>query len=428
MAYEATQAGYVPTLPPLKESKFRLMATGQKLEQKDRPQPANRLRSGEGSMAMVERPSPALARLLGRQRNDDDLVDNASDQASDAQADSDANIDDSQHASSEAAADAPAHARTGDQADTRPARGGIPALAAPASPRRSANAAAAASSMQTGSGSPSLNREQSDSRTTPPSRTTSQASVMLADGLAMLEAGRLVEGRKKLSQLLTAGAASLNASQAEAVRSRLAIVNEKLVFSRHMAANDPLVEIYTVKSGDLLSRIAPRYQITYQLIEQVNNRSANRIYPGLKLKLVKGPFHAVVSKADFRMDLYLADDAGDLIYIRSYKVGLGANDKTPAGSWLVRKGSKVTNPSWVNPLTYEKFSRDDPSNPIGEYWIGLEGVDDNTKLAEGYGIHGTIDPDSVGRMASMGCVRMLDDDVKWAFWLLIEGKSTVQIR
>lgn len=39
-----------------------------------------------------------------------------------------------------------------------------------------------------------------------------------------------------------------------------------------------------------------------------------------------------------------------------------------------------------------------PSNPVGSTWIDL--------TEEGYGIHGSPDPQLIGKTASHGCVRM----------------------
>jgi lipoprotein-anchoring transpeptidase ErfK/SrfK len=71
---------------------------------------------------------------------------------------------------------------------------------------------------------------------------------------------------------------------------------------------------------------------------------------------------------------------------------------------------------------------DDPANPLGEFWIGLTGIDGHAVGKESYGIHGTIEPDSIGKQASMGCIRMGADDITMVFELLVEGKSTVIVR
>jgi lipoprotein-anchoring transpeptidase ErfK/SrfK len=69
----------------------------------------------------------------------------------------------------------------------------------------------------------------------------------------------------------------------------------------------------------------------------------------------------------------------------------------------------------------------DPKNPIGKYWLALEGADDRTRGLSGYGIHGTIEPDSIGKQASMGCVRLRDDDIALVYQLLVEGESLVTV-
>ena len=43
-----------------------------------------------------------------------------------------------------------------------------------------------------------------------------------------------------------------------------------------------------------------------------------------------------------------------------------------------------------------------PNNPVGLVWIGLS--------AKGYGIHGTPEPDKVGKTQSHGCVRLTNWD------------------
>ena len=69
-----------------------------------------------------------------------------------------------------------------------------------------------------------------------------------------------------------------------------------------------------------------------------------------------------------------------------------------------------------------------PANPIGDRWIGLEGIDEATRHMSGYGIHGTNEPQSIGQQSSMGCIRMLAQDVEVVYDVLMERMSTVEIR
>jgi lipoprotein-anchoring transpeptidase ErfK/SrfK len=108
-------------------------------------------------------------------------------------------------------------------------------------------------------------------------------------------------------------------------------------------------------------------------------------------------------------------------------VGLGEFGSTPTGSFVVRPQSKLINPVWTNPRTGEYFGADNPENPIGEHWIGLDPADDASASFTQYGLHGTIDPGSIGQEKSMGCVRLAAPDIELLYGLLVENKSTVEI-
>lgn len=248
----------------------------------------------------------------------------------------------------------------------------------------------------------------------------------LQRGMQLIAEGDYVQGRRTLSQLLYSG--RISDAEAQTIRRTLAEVNERLIFSNRVFSNDPTTEAYTVQSGDVLVNIARRYKVTYQFIQRINGMSdANTLRVGQQLKLVEGPFHARIDKSDYRMDILLHDRDGTPLYIRSYSVGLGENNATPVGDWVVRPGHKVENPGWKNPRTGEYFEPDDPENPIGDYWLALEGVDENTSNQSGYGIHGTIEPDSIGRQASMGCIRLHDGDIEQVYYMLVGGESRVTI-
>ena len=184
-----------------------------------------------------------------------------------------------------------------------------------------------------------------------------------------------------------------------------------------------------VQSGDSLSRIAKNADVKaeWMMIKRINRlTNPNAIRVGQSLKIPVGTFHAEVSKSNYTFDLFLENEHGRVL-VASYPVGLGEFDATPTGRFVVREHSKLINPQWRNPRTGEFFYSNDPKNPIGERWIGIKGIDPTNNELLGYGIHGTIDEDSIGRMESMGCIRMHDADVKLVYDALTERGSIIEI-
>lgn len=251
-----------------------------------------------------------------------------------------------------------------------------------------------------------------------------------------------VEARAQLNKVLLDP--RTDAKDRDGLRKWIAQLNQDLFFSPTVFAADPLAETYKVVSGDNLVRIARKQGSVSEpnIITRLNRlTNPNALQIGQSLKVVKGPFHAVVTKSAFRMDIYagaapspsslgasgLPDGAEPgWTYICSYMVGLGEKGATPIANFVV-KDNKLVDPAWANPRTGEKFASNDPKNPIGERWLGLSGLDDKSKGFEKYGIHGTIQPESIGAEMSMGCVRMRAEDVEVVYDLLMPKVSVVKI-
>jgi len=235
--------------------------------------------------------------------------------------------------------------------------------------------------------------------------------------------------REELTELVVSG--TLSPDQERRARDTLNRINEGLLFSPNVHSDDPFVRTYSVKPGDSLERIARRELAggpDWRFIQRINGiRNPRGLQINQRLKLPVGTFHAVVDKSEFRMDLFLVD-GGRRVLVASYPVGLGELNSTPEGVAKVRKGSKLIDPEWYNPRTSEYFAAGDPKNPIGEHWIGLSSVESGDRLFDGYGIHGTIEPDSIGRSESMGCVRLLPEHVAVVYEMLTEPNSTVEVR
>jgi len=248
----------------------------------------------------------------------------------------------------------------------------------------------------------------------------------LAQGLP-LAASEPVKARAMLSSALLSG--ELSPLDAKRCSDALVEIGRVLAFTPVYNANDPMFFQYTVQSGDSLEKIVRRHKIgcDWRLVQRINNiKKPEAIRVGQRLKLPKGPFSAVVSKRDYRVDICVGA-GNERVVLTSLPCGLGSANGTPTGNFKVRVGSKLLNPEWTHPVTGEHFAGDDPKNPIGEHWLGLEGTDTTNAQLAGYGIHGTIDIDSIGQDRSLGCVRLLAEDVAIVWECLGDG-AMVEIR
>ena len=250
----------------------------------------------------------------------------------------------------------------------------------------------------------------------------------LAEGKAQLDAGNLLGGRTILNEALVGG--KLTNEDIQSAKDLIAQANEVLIFSPRRFPEDPYQTAYNIQPGDRPVRFAYKFDTTWEFIARVNGiKDARRLRQGQTLKIIKGPFHAVVSKTTFMVDLYLGSpgDKGSL-YVRSYPCGLGRSGSTPTGTWMLQPAGKLKNPKWWGTGDEPAKEADDPQNPLGEFWMGLVGTDGDALGKEGFGIHGTIDPDSIGKEMSHGCIRLVNDNVERLYEVLIDGKSTVIVK
>ena len=246
----------------------------------------------------------------------------------------------------------------------------------------------------------------------------------VADARAKIDAGDLLGAREILNNALIAGS-----PDADGVKKQIEEINQTLIFSARKFPDDSWGGTYQVLSGERLATIAARHAVSWELLSRINGVTPKRLRSGQTIKVFKGPFYAIVYKHLFKMELYLGAPGGaGSMYVRSFSVGLGKDNSTPTGLWICKAGDKIRNPRYYPPRGGDVIAPDDPKNPLGGYWIAIEGVDGQALGKESYGIHGTIDPNSIGKMESMGCIRLRADDISWVFDLLVDGKSKVLVK
>lgn len=252
--------------------------------------------------------------------------------------------------------------------------------------------------------------------TKPPVMPPVSSAVQL--GREALAQDDLIAARKAFSEALVT---EKEPQQQTILRSELTRISADTILSSRIAAGDPLTERYVIRTGDMLAKIAASNKITPELLAVINGIvNKHQIREGQGIKIIKGPFRAVVHKQSYTLDVFLGDT-----FVREFKVGLGADDSTPTGEWRV--AAKLINPTYYPPRGGIIVSADDPKNPLGERWIGLVGIGGAAVDQQRYGVHGTSEPDSIGKNLSMGCVRLRNEDVEILYDYFVDTHSTVTI-
>lgn len=232
---------------------------------------------------------------------------------------------------------------------------------------------------------------------------------------------RIIEARDKLSEALKL---PMSPQQRSLVKTRLSQLADQWLFSKTFFAQDRLCSSYKVEQGDRLSNIGKQFNVPYELLMEINKiPRPEALREGGTIKVVNGPFNVKVYLSTFTMDIFLQDT-----FVRSFPVGLGQPGRqTPVGLWHVKAGGKIPNALYTDPDTGKVIHPEDTDYPLGSRWIELEGLDENTKDKTGFGIHGTKDPQSIGRASSRGCIRLHNGDVIKVYNMLVPVNSLVKV-
>ena len=167
-----------------------------------------------------------------------------------------------------------------------------------------------------------------------------------------------------------------------------------------------------------LEMAAERYRASPKCLRKLNpDIDWENILPGMAIKVPAAGLIAPATKAAL-LHVRLADhvleatdEAGRII--AHFPVSIARNvEKRPVGELHVTV--VIPNPNYTfdpevfpeNPESQELGRKliipPGPNNPVGLAWIGLDRT--------GYGIHGTPDPEKVGRTESHGCFRLANWD------------------
>jgi len=188
------------------------------------------------------------------------------------------------------------------------------------------------------------------------------------------------------------------------------------------------IQYHSVQSGDALTHVAQQYDVGYNAIEQANPQV--NIAKGLSFTTVlKLPTQhllpnqpregIIVNLPEMRM-YYFVPGTNKVV---TYPIGIGKIGKTiPITKAVITR--KTKDPVWVPPDDIREFNLAQgivlpqimppgPDNPLGPYAIYMS--------VPTYLIHSTIFPESVGKRASFGCIRIYESDIKDFFPSITSG-------
>ena len=228
---------------------------------------------------------------------------------------------------------------------------------------------------------------------------------LLAVVNAELDHGRTADAHRMLSSLY--GSPEVPSDMTREINGRLDEMAGVVIYSRQHLLERP----YVVRPGDTLERIADAYSVPATLLARINGlRDPQGLKPGHELKVVHGPFAAVISLEKLELTLMLQDR-----YAGRFAIGLGTDHRPIERTYTVCE--KVLNPGYGG-YGGGSFAVQpgDPKNPLGKFWIGL---------GDQIGIHGTTKPGGIGRTDNPGSICLSDRDIDDVYGILSVGSKVV---
>ncbi|MBA3661358.1 MAG: L,D-transpeptidase family protein [Gammaproteobacteria bacterium] len=184
-----------------------------------------------------------------------------------------------------------------------------------------------------------------------------------------------------------------------------------------------------VGGGETTTSLAKRYDLGHNAMISANphldrNNSGAVKIPSQHLLPSQARQGIVINLPEMRMYYY---PPGSNVVL-TYPIGIGKIGKTiPIKNAVITR--KTENPTWVPPDDIREFNLQQgivlpqvmppgPDNPLGPYAIYMS--------IPTYLIHSTIFPESIGKRASFGCIRMYESDIQ-EFFPSIQGGISVAI-
>ena len=176
------------------------------------------------------------------------------------------------------------------------------------------------------------------------------------------------------------------------------------------------INVYKIKKGDTLLDIARSFNLGFSELRDCNRGVDQWVPPESEILIIPTEwilpecnYQGIVINIPEKRLFYFLSGSDSLL---TFPIGLGMLDSpTPKGKYKVT--GKRADPTWYVPESIrstmeepKKVVPPGPDNPLGKYFIAL---------SEGYGIHGTNLPWSIGRLTTHGCIRLYPEDIEFLY-------------
>jgi LysM repeat protein len=147
------------------------------------------------------------------------------------------------------------------------------------------------------------------------------------------------------------GDPSLSAEENQELQTLLGQLAGSVIYSREHRLEPP----YLVQADETLEMIAQKFNTSWQLLAKINGiERPNQLQPGQKLKVVQGPFSALIDLGDRQLTLML-----DRRYAGKFPIDVDPQAALEEGHWrvdqkLVTPGNVGLNPASASALTEEE--------------------------------------------------------------------------
>lgn len=258
------------------------------------------------------------------------------------------------------------------------------------------------------------------------------------DGVRGVQTANALQSFQRSLGLVETG--DLDAATREALLLTAPAITEHTFTAEQLGALRPLPETWLEKSqldrlahATALEFVAERYRANPRFVRARNpDVNWDELLPGTVVQVPNVSLVLLDVKAaqiHIRLaerELTITDADGRLVAHMPVSIARKV-DKRPAGELHVKV--IIPDPNYTfNPEVFPESEEGQqlgrrlilppgPNNPVGVAWIGLD--------RPGYGIHGTPDPEKVGRTESHGCFRLANWDARTLLALVEEGMTVL---